>query len=222
MTTPQRLSAATPEMGEVLTCNVCYNAFNTTTRKPIDLGCGHCFCSTCVTSSRSAFRVCPECRANIKNPHVSFALLRVVTELASSSGHGRAACDVARPDHCSNPTAGRPMSLSIPTAPTATQPPLAGLPLPDMWYAARSRQMSEAPHFRHALAPHSRHCTNLVQEGRQQRQSLWASLWPILILIYILSPIDLLPDIIPIIGWMDDFILLCYLVYNLCTPRKMQ
>jgi uncharacterized membrane protein YkvA (DUF1232 family) len=31
-------------------------------------------------------------------------------------------------------------------------------------------------------------------------------LLPILALIYVLSPLDLLPDIIPVVGWIDDLI----------------
>jgi uncharacterized membrane protein YkvA (DUF1232 family) len=31
-------------------------------------------------------------------------------------------------------------------------------------------------------------------------------LLPILTVIYVLSPLDLLPDIIPVVGWMDDLI----------------
>jgi uncharacterized membrane protein YkvA (DUF1232 family) len=31
--------------------------------------------------------------------------------------------------------------------------------------------------------------------------------------LYILSPLDLIPDILPIIGWIDDLLVLAYVVY---------
>ena len=35
------------------------------------------------------------------------------------------------------------------------------------------------------------------------------------LLIYIISPLDLIPDTIPIIGWIDDLIILCYILIYL-------
>lgn len=42
-------------------------------------------------------------------------------------------------------------------------------------------------------------------------------LYILLAIIYILSPIDLLPDIIPIIGWVDDLAALGFVGYKLLT-----
>jgi uncharacterized membrane protein YkvA (DUF1232 family) len=36
---------------------------------------------------------------------------------------------------------------------------------------------------------------------------------PFMALLYIISPIDLLPDFIPLLGWLDDLALLCALAY---------
>jgi uncharacterized membrane protein YkvA (DUF1232 family) len=40
-------------------------------------------------------------------------------------------------------------------------------------------------------------------------------LYILLAIIYIISPIDLLPDIIPVIGWIDDLCALGFVGYTL-------
>ena len=35
----------------------------------------------------------------------------------------------------------------------------------------------------------------------------WLRLGAIGILLYVLSPIDLIPDVIPVVGWLDDIVL---------------
>jgi hypothetical protein len=47
----------------------------------------------------------------------------------------------------------------------------------------------------------------------------WVILVVILVLIYIISPIDGIPDIIPFFGWLDDSFLLGLLVYYLRYGR---
>jgi len=44
---------------------------------------------------------------------------------------------------------------------------------------------------------------------------LWVILGLFLILIYILSPLDIVPDIIPLLGWLDDTFLVGLFVYYL-------
>ena len=43
---------------------------------------------------------------------------------------------------------------------------------------------------------------------RDERVSFWTKLVPIGIAVYILSPIDLIPDVIPLLGQVDDLALL--------------
>jgi len=47
----------------------------------------------------------------------------------------------------------------------------------------------------------------------------WVILAVILVLLYILSPIDGLPDVIPILGWLDDSVLVGLLIYFLRYRR---
>jgi hypothetical protein len=47
----------------------------------------------------------------------------------------------------------------------------------------------------------------------------WVVLGVILVLLYVLSPIDGLPDVIPFLGWMDDAFLAGILVYFLRHGR---
>ncbi|PIP38839.1 MAG: hypothetical protein COX19_10520 [Desulfobacterales bacterium CG23_combo_of_CG06-09_8_20_14_all_51_8] len=47
----------------------------------------------------------------------------------------------------------------------------------------------------------------------------WLILALILVLIYVLSPIDGVPDVIPILGWLDDSVLVGLLIYFLRYGR---
>lgn len=38
----------------------------------------------------------------------------------------------------------------------------------------------------------------------QMRTSMWVYLTPLLGMLYILSPLDIIPDFIPLVGWIDD------------------
>ena len=39
---------------------------------------------------------------------------------------------------------------------------------------------------------------------RDERVPNWTKLIPIAVVVYLLIPIDLIPDVIPILGWIDD------------------
>jgi len=49
---------------------------------------------------------------------------------------------------------------------------------------------------------------------------MMAWIWIILALLYILSPYDLLPDFIPVRGWLDDIVVLILLVRYLVRLNK--
>jgi hypothetical protein len=38
----------------------------------------------------------------------------------------------------------------------------------------------------------------------QMRTSMWVYLTPLLGMLYILSPLDIIPDFLPLVGWIDD------------------
>lgn len=42
---------------------------------------------------------------------------------------------------------------------------------------------------------------------QDDRVSLWTKVIPVIVAIYVISPIDLIPDI-PVIGWLDDLAVL--------------
>jgi uncharacterized membrane protein YkvA (DUF1232 family) len=44
----------------------------------------------------------------------------------------------------------------------------------------------------------------------------------VLCLLYVLSPIDFLPDVIPVVGWLDDIGVLGYLGYSLMSAQPKQ
>jgi len=47
----------------------------------------------------------------------------------------------------------------------------------------------------------------LALAARDPRTPWYAKLTAMLVIAYVLSPIDLIPDFIPVIGWLDDLIL---------------
>ncbi len=52
----------------------------------------------------------------------------------------------------------------------------------------------------------------------------WLRLGAIGILLYVLSPIDLVPDVIPVVGWLDDIVLvplaIRFLLNRLPSPLR--
>ena len=89
----------------------------------------------------------------------------------------------------------------------------AGRPMSAPPLSARGLQfIRHLPHF-------ARLYWRLLRDGR-------VSIWPKALLavgvLYVLSPIDLIPDVVPVIGEVDDLvvlILLCRLFVYLCPPE---
>ena len=71
-------------------CEVCYNNYNETTRRPKSLPCGHTFCCLCLTTDFvNGRRKCPTCRKphrarSILNLPVNVALETVIRNLKES------------------------------------------------------------------------------------------------------------------------------------------
>ncbi len=56
-----------------------------------------------------------------------------------------------------------------------------------------------------------------------RRVGMMTKLLPVLAAVYVLSPLDLLPDIIPVVGWMDDMIVAggLLLLFFVLAPREV-
>lgn len=50
---------------------------------------------------------------------------------------------------------------------------------------------------------------------RHPQAPLWLKAGCIGIVVYLLSPVDLIPDVIPVLGWMDDLFLIPWLMRQL-------
>ena len=59
---------------------------------------------------------------------------------------------------------------------------------------------------------------NKINIGKNKKELSWVFL--ILAVIYILSPIDIIPDLIPILGWGDDFIVGALALINFINQQK--
>ncbi|MCP3136070.1 YkvA family protein [Pyxidicoccus xibeiensis] len=46
--------------------------------------------------------------------------------------------------------------------------------------------------------------TRFISYARDPRVSLWRKLAGVLAVVYFVSPVDFLPDFIPVLGWLDD------------------
>lgn len=53
------------------------------------------------------------------------------------------------------------------------------------------------------------------QVGEKSTGSGWAWTWMVLAILYSLSPIDIVPDVLPIAGWADDILVLGTSALNL-------
>jgi uncharacterized membrane protein YkvA (DUF1232 family) len=72
-----------------------------------------------------------------------------------------------------------------------------------------------------------RHLPNFVRLYwrlfRDRRVSIWPKALLVLSLVYVVSPIDIIPDVIPIVGEIDDLVVLivvCRLFMQMC-PRDV-
>jgi uncharacterized membrane protein YkvA (DUF1232 family) len=58
-----------------------------------------------------------------------------------------------------------------------------------------------------------------------RRVSIWPKALMVLSLLYLASPIDIIPDVIPVVGEVDDLIVLivvCRLFMRMCPPEVVQ
>lgn len=212
---------------DVLLCHVCYNPFNSANRKPLDLGCGHCFCAACFsTAARTTFKSCPECRVPVKNPHVSYALLRVVSEL----GPVLSTEDLEYAPRATTAAEYGGFPRSVPAcrhkAEQATSSSVGSWLHPmHIFNTVVDALIDSCGCFalqRYALRPQPPPAARVVAQPGVQVKSFWESFWPLLVLLYVLSPLDMLPDFIPILGWIDDWAMIGFLIWKLLQTRKMQ
>jgi uncharacterized membrane protein YkvA (DUF1232 family) len=60
---------------------------------------------------------------------------------------------------------------------------------------------------------------------RDRRVSIWPKALLVVGVLYVLSPLDLIPDVVPVIGEVDDLvvlIILCRLFVYLCPPEVVR
>ena len=68
-----------------------------------------------------------------------------------------------------------------------------------------------------------RRLRRLYQGFRHPGTPWWAKGLVILILLYGISPVDVVPDVVPLLGWLDDATLLLLLLWGLekCLPGEV-
>ncbi|MGY3895718.1 YkvA family protein [Aeromonas enterica] len=69
-----------------------------------------------------------------------------------------------------------------------------------------------------------RHVRRLYLGFRHPATPWWARGLVILILLYGISPVDLIPDVVPLLGWLDDVTLLLVLLWGWekCLPEPVR
>ena len=69
-----------------------------------------------------------------------------------------------------------------------------------------------------------RRLRRLYQGFRHPGTPWWAKGLVILILLYGISPVDLIPDLVPFVGWLDDVSLLLLLLWGgeSCLPATVR
>ncbi|GAX74747.1 hypothetical protein CEUSTIGMA_g2194.t1 [Chlamydomonas eustigma] len=58
-------------------CTVCLHSYDNGWHRPYDIGCGHCLCQRCYVKWTGR-KLCPACRKEWHNPHVSFDFLGAI------------------------------------------------------------------------------------------------------------------------------------------------
>ncbi|KAI8475335.1 MAG: hypothetical protein J3K34DRAFT_61055 [Monoraphidium minutum] len=192
-------------------CSVCLTPFDAEERKPWDLGCGHSFCEGCMREHPRSFRNCPECRARANLPHVNIALMRALGRPAAV--RGPTTRQQSRRQEQQQQQQARP---SIPDllggrggggGGAAAAPRIQGNTIAAA--AALAAAAQQALRQRRQGGAHQR------PEVAAWKASVWTWLGPLLALLYILSPLDAIPDFIPLIGWVDDILVALYLATTL-------
>ena len=69
--------------------------------------------------------------------------------------------------------------------------------------------------FRDLLQKTIRRIKAIPSFVKDKRVALWKKLLIALGVVYLLLPVDLIPPIIPVFGWMDDVILWLFIIYYL-------
>lgn len=69
-----------------------------------------------------------------------------------------------------------------------------------------------------------RRLRRLYQGFRHPATPWWARGLVILVLLYGISPVDLMPDLVPLVGWLDDATLLLLLLWGWerCLPAPVR
>jgi uncharacterized membrane protein YkvA (DUF1232 family) len=63
---------------------------------------------------------------------------------------------------------------------------------------------------------------NIYPLYRQALQSKWKWVFVVLTVLYFINPFDIIPDIIPLVGWIDDGLLVSILVAELIRNRNLK
>ncbi|GBF92388.1 hypothetical protein Rsub_05590 [Raphidocelis subcapitata] len=215
---------------DLLSCPVCFQPFDTDEHKPWSLGCGHSFCEACLRAHPRSFRSCPECRSRAGTPHVNISLLRLLGAAPRRGGGGGGDGAPPLPGGGVMTRRQRQQRDAEAAAAAASAPPLPGgrqqqqqqqqqqQPSPaDLVLGAR-RDGGSAVGAAVALAAAVQQALNQRGGAPQHdpeavawKASVWTWLGPALALAYILSPLDLIPDIMPLIGWVDDALVAVWL-----------
>lgn len=51
---------------------------------------------------------------------------------------------------------------------------------------------------------------------------MWLYLTPLMGVLYLLSPLDIIPDIIPLVGFLDDLLVIVYIACSIYSVLKQQ
>ncbi|WIA41635.1 hypothetical protein OEZ86_008993 [Tetradesmus obliquus] len=218
-----------------LACGVCFAAFDGDQRRPWDIGCGHSFCEQCLRQHPRSFRHCPECRVRASNPHVNIALLRLVDAAAGGQQQQQqqASSDVQQQQQQQQQQRGRSSTLGDAAAPAAAAAAAASQQPQEWLQQVLSRQQGSTP-APNPTGPMMQTVLRAPAPGglaahqakiAEIRTAMWVWLTPLLGFLYLLSPLDIIPDFLPLIGWLDDLLVLVYVacsMYGMFGGRRQQ
>jgi uncharacterized membrane protein YkvA (DUF1232 family) len=206
-------------------CPICMD----TMKYAAQFECGHAFCGDCLLTAYERAATCPVCRMAVKNASPSFNLREAIRrwneehpddEYIVTANGQREVDDRLRVVGESSSWSSMFSNLGFSQPQQRRNPPARSSPPASN--AGANQESSSSPSSTAAASSDvsAEDIARAFFANHPDRGKVW--LFAFLIVIYVIFPIDLIPDIIPILGWVDDAAIFAFCSYNIMRIAQRQ